>query len=164
MFGAEQYPLMSGRCTLRPTRADDVASLATTSAAIDPWLRYGATSDDLARFFDPAANDGARRMTLSDGSDRPIGLVIIRWPWLMGPYVAFLAVLPGHQRAGLGTAILDAVEEEARSLSQRNVWLCVTGFNAAAQAFYRARGYHQAGQLDDLIADGTPELLMRKRL
>lgn len=164
MFAADHYRLIGAGRALRTTRADDVPALAAACAAIDPWRSYGATRDELARFFDPAADDGARRLTLVDGMDRAIGLVILRWPWLMGPYVAFLAVLPGHQRAGQGSAILDAVEAEARALGQRNVWLCVTGFNVAAQAFYRARGYHRVSQLDDLIADGIPELLMRKRL
>jgi diamine N-acetyltransferase len=55
-------------------------------------------------------------------------------------------------------------EARARAGGQRNVWLCVSGFNDAAQAFYRAHGWETAAALPGLIQDGVDEVLMRKRL
>ena len=39
--------------------------------------------------------------------------VALRTPWLYGPYIALLAVLPDFQGRGIGSAVLRHVEEDA---------------------------------------------------
>jgi hypothetical protein len=40
----------------------------------------------------------------------------------------------------------------------------VSGFNARTRAFYERHGFALAATLDDLVRDGSRELLLRKRL
>jgi ribosomal protein S18 acetylase RimI-like enzyme len=90
-------------------------------------------------------------------------VVGIRYPWLYGPYLAMLAVFPAYQRAGIGSAILQWIEGEAKATSA-NVWACVSSFNIRAGSFYERHGYQQVGTLEDLLQDGFAERLLRKRL
>jgi hypothetical protein len=46
----------------------------------------------------------------------------------------------------------------------RHFLLCVSSFNARAQAFYTRHGYRQVGQFDDYVIDGASELLLYKRV
>ena len=88
--------------------------------------------------------------------------MMLRHPWLLGPYLPMLAVLPAYQGQRVGDALLRWYESTARAGKVRNIWLCVSGVNVAAQRFYRAHGWQQVCTIDGLVSDGEDELLMRK--
>ena len=44
-----------------------------------------------------------------------------------------------------------------------NVFLLVSSFNEAAIRFYEARGYVKIGEVEDALARGEAEIIMRKR-
>jgi GNAT superfamily N-acetyltransferase len=52
-----------------------------------------------------------------------------------------LAVLPGHQGRGVGSRLLEAVEQRARSLGACKVTLEVVDANRGAQRLYARRGF-----------------------
>lgn len=136
--------------------------LAPAIASIGPWAHYNFAPADLEASL-LVTGDGAIRYQLTcDGV--PAGVVIIRSPWLAGPYLQILAVLPALQGTGTGTAVLKWYETTAMAARMRNVWLCVSGFNVDAQRFYERYGYTLIGHLPDLMRDGDDELLMRKNL
>jgi ribosomal protein S18 acetylase RimI-like enzyme len=147
---------------LHPIALSTAVALGRQCAAIDPWQRYGISASRLTSSF-AAQGDGGFRYELTV-DHVTAGALIILQPWLIGPYVQFIAVLPAFQRRGVGQVVLDWVEARARGGRQRNLWLCVTAFNDDARAFYAARGWKQAAVLPDLVADHVAELLMRKRL
>jgi ribosomal protein S18 acetylase RimI-like enzyme len=90
-------------------------------------------------------------------------LVVVRSPWLYGPYISLLAVLPSHQGLGLGSAVLASIERQLDS-SDRNLWVCASTFNSSAIDFYIHRGFEPVGDLPDLVRVGFTERLFRKRL
>lgn len=149
------------RLTLEPIRAGEADALGAAFAAIDPWAAYGMTPARLGGFFAKEDVDCRRWSIRSDG--RLVGAVVVTFPWLHGPYLQFLGLMPGHQGSGAGAAVLDWMEREAGPAT-RNLWLCVSGINTRARAFYERHGYRHAATLDALVADGMDELLMRKRL
>lgn len=51
-----------------------------------------------------------------------------------------LAVLPSHRGAGIGGALMDAVEDELGQLGIEDVWVAVVAGNTAALRFYERRG------------------------
>jgi ribosomal protein S18 acetylase RimI-like enzyme len=51
-----------------------------------------------------------------------------------------LAVLPAHRGAGIGAALMDAVDEELDRLGIDDVWLAVVAGNTDALRFYERRG------------------------
>jgi ribosomal protein S18 acetylase RimI-like enzyme len=147
---------------LESMTADGASRLGPACAAIDPWHRYGIPAERLTAAF-ATHSDGAFRYQVRVGDD-VAGVMIIAHPWLLGPYLQFIAVLPAWQGLGVGRELLSWFEGQARSSGQRNIWLCVTGFNERARAVYRAHGFDEAATLSDLVQTGVPEVLMRKRL
>jgi diamine N-acetyltransferase len=147
---------------LAPMTDDAAARLAPEIAGIGPWAHYNFAVDDMRASL-LITDDGAIRYQLTcDGA--PAGVVIIRSPWLAGPYLQILAVLPSLQGSGAGTSILKWYEGMALEAHMRNVWLCVSGFNVDAQRFYQRYGYTMVGHLPDLMRNGDDELLMRKSI
>ena len=128
---------------------------------MDPWAAYGTPPARLATFFAAEEQDAVRRAIRVEG--RMAGVVVMRSPWLHGPYLQFLGVLPAHQEQGIGAAVLDWIVAEAPP-GTRNLWLCVSAINVRARAFYERNGYRLAAELPGLAADHMDELLMRRRL
>lgn len=164
-FRQDSYDLgpvaSGGRLTLEPVGAGDAGILGAAFAAIDPWAAYRATPAGLERFFAMSEQDCCRRSIRVDGV--LAGAVVVRSPWLHGPYLQFLGVMPGYQGTGLGAAVLAWMEREAGPAT-RNLWLCVSHINERARVFYERQGFELAGILDGLAANGMDELLMRKRI
>ena len=65
-------------------------------------------------------------------------------------WINYLAVDPGHQRRGLGRAILDAAEARLRASGCPKINLQVRRSNTQVLAFYRAIGYLE----DDAVCLG----------
>jgi ribosomal protein S18 acetylase RimI-like enzyme len=147
--------------TLSPLRDGEATQLGRILATMDPWAAYRFPPERLTSFLAAEEPDPTRWAIRVD--DALAGAVVIRHVWLHGPYLQFLAVLPDYQGAGLGAAVLRWMIDEAQG-NARNVWLCVTGTNERAQAFYRRHGFEAVATFDGLVADGMDEILMRRRL
>jgi [ribosomal protein S18]-alanine N-acetyltransferase len=57
-----------------------------------------------------------------------------------------LGVVPELRRAGIGSALLASIREEARRRGARQVFLEVAADNIAARALYAAQGFNQIGR------------------
>jgi GNAT superfamily N-acetyltransferase len=158
VFSAPIIDLRRGRLiALEPAFAP---RLAEAIVAMPPWSVMAYPAEALARFL-AAADDGAWRFLLEvDGVEA--GAVSIRFPWLKGPYLELLALLPPFQRQGIGAGILTWFENEASALGARNVWVCASSFNDGALRFYKSHGFRPAAMLRGLVADGYDEILLRK--
>ena len=131
-------------------------------ASIDPWSQINYPASNLIAFLtadDPALS---RHALLID--DKPAGVIAIRSPWLHGPYLQLLAILPPFQNQGFGVALLDWFETRAHPRN-RWLWLCYSSFNKRAGAFYAGHGFEVVTALTELMSDGgDDEILMRKRI
>lgn len=147
--------------TLAPMTAEAAAALGPALAAIDPWARFGASPALMQSFLGAVEAAAPRYQILADGA--VAGCIVVRHPWLHGPYLNLIGLLPSYQSRGIGERALAWFEAEARG-HYRQVWLCVSHYNTGAQKFYAAHGYTVAATLDSLVKDGFDEILMRKRL
>jgi diamine N-acetyltransferase len=165
-FRAERYQLTaSGRdCDLSPVRPDEAAELATRFSAIPPWSTYAVQPAHLAGLFRVSAGGAVALAIRLPDTAQPVGVAVVRWPWLIGPYMQLLALDPQVQGQGIGRRVLHWMEAEARLANTRNLWICVSSFNNGAQRMYAAFGFEVVTAIDDLVQDGIPEILMRKRL
>jgi GNAT superfamily N-acetyltransferase len=165
-FRADRYAIATARdgraVTLIAMSVASAARLGPAVARIGPWAHYQLSAARMTRVLEPAPGDSHRFELLCGGESA--GAVTLVEPWLLGPYLRILAILPPFQNLGLGACVLDWFEAEARRADARQTWLCVTGVNTNAQRFYRAHGYDLAATVPDLLRDGDDELLMRKRL
>jgi ribosomal protein S18 acetylase RimI-like enzyme len=166
-FRAPRYdlapdPMTGAAWSLEPLGPDDAVRLAQVFAGIDPWVHYPYETAALAAYLGGPEPDAPRFALTCAGT--AVGAVGLRLNWLRGPYLQFLGIVPEAQGHGLGAACLAWLEREARAGAERHLWVLVSGFNARARAFYERHGFALAATLDDLVRDGSRELLMRKRL
>ena len=168
-FRADRYdlPTLAGGqapASLTPVVAFEAGPLAARMAAIPPWSTYGVSPALLESLFHGTAGGAVALAVRQANTTAPVGVLVIRSPWLIGPYVQFLGLESAIQGQGLGSRMLAWLEAEARQAGFRNLWICAAGFNDGAQRLYQRCGFETVAALDDLIQDGVPELLMRKKL
>src|SRR5262249_39082765 len=147
---------------LKPLEAKNAARLGTALAAMPPWSVIGWTAERLTRGL-MSEQPAMRRFELIAGGELA-GVAATQHPFLHGPYLQLLAILPGFQGRNLGLRVLEWMEAEARTEEARQLWLCVSTFNSRAQAFYERFGFEAVAILDKLASDRSDEIFMRKRL
>ncbi|MBR9972023.1 GNAT family N-acetyltransferase [Magnetospirillum sulfuroxidans] len=143
---------------IRPLLAFEAPALAEALAHMDPWRRLGFSDDGLAGYLTRDDANLLRMVYEQDG--QPVGLLCLRSPWLRGPYVEMLAVVPDRQSQGVGSALL----AWAAGQNGGNLWVCVSAFNHRGRDFYGRNGFVEKAELNDLISVGEDEILMRKKL
>jgi diamine N-acetyltransferase len=168
-FRAERYqlPALSQGQTpaeLSAVHPDEAPGLAAQFSDMPPWSTYAVAPAHLEGLFRVSAGGAVALAVRLPGTAHPVGVAVVRWPWLIGPYMQFLGLDQGVQAQGLGTRVLQWLEAEARLANTRNLWICAAGFNDRAQRLYTRFGFEVEAAIDGLVQDGIPEILMRKRL
>jgi len=151
-----------GAATLRPLTPGNAAKLGGALAAMPPWSVAGWPADRLTLAFQREL-PSVKRFEVLAGHELA-GIVTIQHPFLHGPYLQLLAILPGFQGRNLGLRVLQWMEGQARAEEARQLWLCVSTFNTRARAFYERFGFEAVTVLEKLASDASDELFMRKRL
>ena len=159
-FELKTYDL--GGAVLEPLEAENAARLGAALAAMPPWSVIGWPAESLIRSFQRKL-PAMRRFQIITGGELA-GLAAIQHPFLHGPYLQLLAILPGFQGRNLGLRVLEWMEAQARIEEARQLWLCVSTFNNRAQVFYERFGFEVMAILDKLASDRSDEIFMRKRL
>ena len=151
-----------GDITLRPLRIENAQGLGEAIAAMPPWSVIGYPAERLVAWLQ-REEPSMRKFEVLAGA-RLAGSIVIQEPFLYGPYLKLIAILPEFQEQGLGLRLLQWMEAQARQMEARQLWLCVTTFNTRARAFYERFGFEAVAVLDKLGSDASDELFMRKRL
>ena len=127
---------------------------------IEPWKGLGYRAPALGRYLARLAGDGDVWVARAGGR-APEGVIVATDGFLLGGFIALLAVQPAASGRGLGRQLVAHVE--ARVFARRR-WLFVScdAENAAALRFYRRLGFTRVGRLPDLVRAGRIELLLRK--
>ncbi len=87
------------------------------------------------------------------------GVLALRKPWLRGPLIEMLALLPDAQGKGLGGKILERCKAEAG----KNLWATVSDFHQPARRFYARAGFEEICALPGIVAEEQDEILLRWR-
>lgn len=145
-----------------PMSESDAGPLAEAVVALEPWVTYAYPAHKLATYL-AQREPGAPRFVLRyDG--KLAGGVGLRLNWMRGPYIQFLAILPPFQCQGLGSAVIAWVEAQTRLGGDGNLWIAASEINADARRLYERLGFCEVARLDDLVREGSGEVLYRKRL
>jgi ribosomal protein S18 acetylase RimI-like enzyme len=129
-------------------------------AGIEPWRGLGYRPAPLGRYLARVARTGEVWVARGVGRD-PVGVIVVTDGFLLGGFIALLAVQPEASGKGIGQLLVAHVE--ARVFARRR-WLFVScdADNRAALRFYRRQGFARVGRLPDLVREGRTELLLRK--
>jgi ribosomal protein S18 acetylase RimI-like enzyme len=127
--------------------------------AMEPWRSLGYQRANLARYL--------RRMARADQvfvavHDRQVAGVIVFQPdFLLGQFIALLAVRPEAGGKGIGRALVARIEQQTFK-TRRWLYVSSDSANQSAARFYKKLGFSRAARLPGLIADDRTEILWRK--
>ena len=145
------------------SRARPAAARAQAAwiAAIEPWRGLGYRAAPLGRYLARVAAAGDAWVASEGRRGKPLGVVVATDGFLLGGFIALLAVRPEAAGQGIGQALVAHVA--ARVFAKRR-WLFVScdRNNLAALRFYRRLGFRRVGVLPDLVRAGRTEILLRK--
>jgi [ribosomal protein S18]-alanine N-acetyltransferase len=146
-----------------PIAPGDVPSLAELLAGDPLWQRYGVTEESAARRLREGSAAGAT-IAVAEVDSEPVGFVwyVERGAFNRSGYIMLIGVQRDARGAGVGRALMEHAEGALFARST-DVFLLVSDFNAAAQAFYRRLGYEQVGAVSGYVVPGITELIFRKR-
>ncbi len=145
---------------IRPLAGADEARLcANGMASSEPWI---SLKRDAAHAF-TLMSDPEKEVYVATQNGEIVGHCVLDMRGPFAGYVQVLFVRPECQSKGVGGALLKFAEQRIFRDSP-NVFLCVSGFNPAAQRFYLRHGYETIGELKEYVIRGASEFLMRKTL
>ncbi len=144
---------------IRRASVSEAKAQATWIAAMEPWLSLGYRPGPLGRYLGRMAR--ARGVVVAVERDAVLGLCASQPDFLLGRFIALLAVRGDAAGRGIGRALVARVESET---FRKRRWLYVSsdGHNHAAARFYRKLGFARLARIPDLIAAGRTEILWRK--
>lgn len=149
---------------IREPRSEELAPLARALAGQPLLARYGTSAEGLARSLEAARARGEGLLVADDGGGAGgLAWFLVEGTFALGGYLRLIALAPGGEGRGTGSALLAEVEARVRARSP-NLFLLVTRDNDRARRFYAARGYAEAGVLSSLVRPGIDEVVMWKRL
>ena len=139
----------------------EIEVLADAFSQMNPWKRLGFSKASLKRYL-LDQQPGRTRVSVY-ASETLIGVLVIRYPWLRGPFIEFMGFLEEAQRKGYGREVFLWVESEIQGHAQ-NLWITASAFNEAALTAYERMGFSRVGILEDLVTKNENEVLLRKKL
>jgi diamine N-acetyltransferase len=157
----EPLPIELPHCSLVVLDEDRSAGLSRRLAAMEPWRTLGYRPETLLNYLHRNDVGLDRHAIVMEG--QTAGVLSVRYPWLMGPYIELFAILAEYSGRGLGGEVLQWVESRFQSNS-RNIWATVSAFNTLARSFYQRQGFEEVAPIKDLVTPGFDEILLRKRL
>ncbi|MHB0777395.1 GNAT family N-acetyltransferase [Halomonas sp. WWR20] len=147
--------------TLRPANATDLDALCQLEQECFDGDRFSRRQ--LAHLLTRAKACTLLAVDNASASVLGYGTLLFRRNSQMARLYSF-CVNPVARGGGLGRALLEALENEARARGINRVQLEVRADNRVAMGLYRRMGYLPLRWLDDYYADGCAAWQMEKRL
>jgi ribosomal protein S18 acetylase RimI-like enzyme len=144
---------------IRRAEPSEARHQAEWIAAMEPWLSMGFRAIPLGRWLYRRARAGCV-LVVAD-KQTILGIVVFQPDFLLGTFIALLAVRPQASGRGVGRALVERVERQ--TFAHRR-WLYVSSdsANLAAARFYKKLGFARVARLPDLVCEGRVEILWRK--
>jgi len=127
--------------------------------AMEPWLSLGYSGANLGRYLRRMAR--SKQVLVAEGKGHVVGILVFQPHFLLGRFIALLAVRPEAAGQGIGRSLVGRIEQETFKTHR---WLYVSSdsANLAAARFYKKLGFARVARLPGLIREERTEILWRK--
>ena len=144
---------------LRSYQPSDLSTLhEIDQACFPPDISY--SREELVRFI-----DHRQSVTwVAEEGGRIAGFLVADRQSYRAGHIITIDVAPGLRRRGVGTVLMDKVEEWARAQGLQVIYLETSEQNTTAQKFYGQRGYRKCKTLERYYGNGDAALVMVKWL
>lgn len=126
---------------------------------MEPWLSLGYRRAGLARYLRRMAR--AKQVLVAEEQGQVIGVIVYQPEFLLGRFIALLAVRPTAGGRGIGRAVVARIERETFK-TRRWLYVSSDSANRSAAHFYKKLGFTRVARLPGLVRDGRTEILWRK--
>ena len=128
--------------------------------AMEPWRSLGYQATTLGRYLRRMASQ--HQVLVAEEENRVLGIAVFQPDFLLGRFIALLAVRPEAGGRGLGRALVERIEN-ATFAKRRWLYVSSDSANLPAARFYRKLGFARVARLPGLVRDGRTEILWRKQ-
>jgi ribosomal protein S18 acetylase RimI-like enzyme len=132
---------------------------ATWIVAMEPWLSLGYQRASLAHYLRRMAR--AQQVLVAEARGQVLGILVFQLDFLLGRFIALLAVRPEASGRGTGRSLVERIEKETFT-TRRWLYVSSDSTNQSAARFYKKLGFTRVARLPGLIADERDEILWRK--
>jgi ribosomal protein S18 acetylase RimI-like enzyme len=132
---------------------------ATWIATMEPWLSLGYKPTGLARYLRRMTR--ARQVLVAEEHGHVLGVIVYQPDFLLGQFIALLAVRPEAGGRGIGRALVARIEQ-ATFKTRRWLYVSSDSANHSAAQFYKKLGFTRTARLPGLISNERTEILWRK--
>ena len=138
---------------------EDARVCARMMSGSEPWISLErGYQESLEILTEPMREVYAARL-----SEEIVGFIVVEMMGTFKGYIKSVYVTPEYRGQGIGSQLMNNVEERVFSETP-NVFLLVSDFNSGAMKLYERLGYDEIGEFKDYIKRGHSEVLMRKSL
>ena len=127
--------------------------------AMEPWLSLGYQRAGLARYLRRMAR--AKQVLVAEDKGNVLGVIVCQLDFLLGRFIALLAVRSEAAGRGIGRGLVARIEKETFK-TRRWLYVSSDSANPGAARFYKKLGFSRVARLPGLIRDGRTEILWRK--
>ncbi len=144
---------------LRPFHPDDLPTLyAIDQSCFVPGVAY--SQEELTAYISHRRS----QTWVAEDKDEISGFLIAQREPRKILHIVTIDVVKTFRRRGVGSLLMDAVEDWAREQGLQLIGLETAEDNLAAQKFYAGRGYRKVGEIDAYYGDGKTAWVMVKEL
>lgn len=153
-----------------PEDTDAICTVATATwhAAYDEVLGPETVEERTDEWYDPSVVRGyfdEPAISVFVAGDPVVGYAFCRHDEADDRlHLTAIYVHPDRWGEGIGSALLERVEAEARDLGVGTVDLVVLAENRIGRSFYEKHGYERVGEREDAIDEGVRELVYETAL
>jgi len=130
---------------------------------MEPWRSLGYQVATLSRYLRRKAREGGVVVAERSKGDKKelLGILVFQPDFLLGNFIALLAVQPDCVGQGVGRALMAHIEK-ATFAHRRWLYVSSDSGNLQATRFYRKLGFKTVARLPGLIRPNRTEILLRK--
>lgn len=153
---------------IQPPQPDDVPVIERIAAETGAFnhIEVGIVREMLDTFFHPEPRDDHTFVVYRNGTPDIVGFACYGPTPLTDRIwdLYWICVDRGHQKNGIGTAILQQVEQAVCQQGARAIYLETSdsAIYTPAREFYERNGYERLAHIDEFYAPGEGKVIYRK--